>query len=79
MIIGVVRILKIDRNEKPLVKVRVYDLGGLELVYPPSQVFYEYDNISRNSYFYTQALEHAHKYSKNLVRECSGGAGYIQF
>ncbi|RLE62667.1 MAG: hypothetical protein DRJ38_09240, partial [Thermoprotei archaeon] len=57
---------EVDRDEKPLVKVRVYDLGGLELVYPPSQVFYKYDNISRNSYFYTQALEHAHKYSKNL-------------
>lgn len=69
----------VDMNEKPLVKVRVYDLGGLELVYPPSQVFYEYDNISRDSYFYTQALEHAHNYSKNLVRNVLEELGVFSF
>gem|GEM_PF-3491863 len=61
--------IEVGENEKPLLKVKIYELGGIELVYPPSQCFFEVSSLYGESPAYKYSINKVKKESLHLVRK----------
>ncbi len=56
-------------DEQPLLKVKLYELGGIELVYPPSQCYFEISNGLGESLSYKYSLRWVRREALSLVKE----------
>ena len=68
--------IKVKDGEQPLLKVKVYEYGGIELVYPPSQCFFEISNFESPACKYS--LWRSRRKSLTMVREALEKLGVFQ-